>query len=29
VTGMDVLGAIAAGAILLGCGLALRRAVAA
>ena len=27
-TGMDVLGAIAAGAILLGCGLALRRAVA-
>jgi plastocyanin len=29
VTGMDVLGSIAAGAILLGCGLALRRAVAA
>jgi plastocyanin len=28
VTGMDVLGAIAAGAVLLGCGLALRRAVA-
>ena len=27
VTGMDVLGAIAAGAVLLGCGLALRRAV--
>lgn len=27
-TGMDVLGAIAAGALLLGCGLALRRAVA-